>query len=212
MNLRHNIIIWDWNGTLLDDVDVCVSVMNELLMKRNLPLLTKEKYRKVFTFPIRNYYRSIGFDFDKEDFEKLAIEFIEKYLDSYDKFKLYKNARKLLATIKEKGYLQIILSASNKANLTEQLQLFGIEKYFSEIIGIDDHFAKSKKDHGKEILTRFGKDQKTIMIGDTFHDLEVANAIGCECILIANGHQDREILNQSNATIINELKEILVYL
>lgn len=48
-NIKH--IIWDWNGTLFDDVDICVDNINWLLKKYNLPEITKEKYREIFTFP-----------------------------------------------------------------------------------------------------------------------------------------------------------------
>jgi phosphoglycolate phosphatase len=205
----NNIVIWDWNGTLLDDVDVVIDIMNGVLSKRNLPLLTRERYRRVFTFPVKEYYKRLGFDFGKEKFEDLAIEFIEKYLVSYNKFKLYKGAEKTLASLKEKGYRQIILSAMNKAPLAEQVELFGLQKYFSDIIGIDDHFGKSKKDHGLEIIRKLEKGHKAIMIGDTLHDLEVAQAIGCKCILISHGHQDITVLSGAKAEIVSELKDVL---
>jgi phosphoglycolate phosphatase len=207
----NKIIIWDWNGTLLDDIDVVIDVMNGLLSKRNLPLLTRERYRNVFTFPIINYYKKLGFDFGKEKFEDLAIEFIEKYLVSYHRFKLYKGAEKTLACLKEEGYRQIILSATNKANLNEQIEIFGLQKYFSDIIGVDDHFGKSKKDHGLEIIRKLEKGHKATMIGDTLHDLEVAQAIGSKCILISHGHQDKAVLSGAKAEIVGELKDVLEY-
>ena len=70
-------IIWDWNGTLLNDTKLAVESMNKILLKRGLPVLTVERYKHVFTFPVRDYYQSVGFDFDKEPFEIPAMEFIE---------------------------------------------------------------------------------------------------------------------------------------
>ncbi len=57
-------LIWDWNGTLLDDVRMCVNVMNVLLDKYALPELTCEKYKQVFDFPVKDYYANLGFDFE----------------------------------------------------------------------------------------------------------------------------------------------------
>ena len=70
-------IIWDWNGTLLNDVDICVKSMNHLLEKRNLPLLDINRYKTVFGFPVKDYYAKIGFDFTKENFEIPANEYMD---------------------------------------------------------------------------------------------------------------------------------------
>ncbi len=62
-------IVWDWNGTLLNDVDLCFSCINRLLVSHDLkPLDTLSQYREVFTFPIEDYYKRVGFDFDKIPF------------------------------------------------------------------------------------------------------------------------------------------------
>jgi phosphoglycolate phosphatase len=70
-------IIWDWNGTLLNDLDFCISTINILLKKRELPLLNHYSYKEVFSFPVKDYYQAVGFDFSKEDFAIPAQEFID---------------------------------------------------------------------------------------------------------------------------------------
>ena len=62
-----NSIIWDWNGTLLNDLDLSVSTINTLLYKRELPLLKNDTYKEVFSFPVKDYYQAVGFDFMKEN-------------------------------------------------------------------------------------------------------------------------------------------------
>ncbi len=70
-------IIWDWNGTLLNDVDICIKSMNHLLEKRNLTLLDINRDKAVFGFPVKDYYAKIGFDFTKENFEIPANEYMD---------------------------------------------------------------------------------------------------------------------------------------
>ena len=65
--------------SLIDDVDICIVAMNKLLAARNLNLLTLEKYKQVFEFPVKNYYKKIGFIFDQEPFEIPAMQFIDGY-------------------------------------------------------------------------------------------------------------------------------------
>ena len=77
---KYSHIIWDWNGTLLDDVGACVRAINQMLGSRGLPLLKSvAAYRAVFGFPIEDYYRRVGFDFDKEPFADLSDEYIPIY-------------------------------------------------------------------------------------------------------------------------------------
>ena len=67
-------ILWDWNGTLLDDVEVALAAMNEMLARRGLPLLQgREPYRDIFTFPVRVYYTAAGLDLSAEPFECRSI-------------------------------------------------------------------------------------------------------------------------------------------
>ena len=68
-------VVWDWNGTLLDDAEVCLAVMDRMLVRRGLPPIgDMERYREIFTFPVRDYYALAGLDMDAEPFTDLADE------------------------------------------------------------------------------------------------------------------------------------------
>ena len=77
--IQEEIIFWDWNGTLLNDTETCLTTMNHMLRQRNMPEISFDLYKEVFGFPVIDYYRKIGFDFKRESFENLSIEFIEAY-------------------------------------------------------------------------------------------------------------------------------------
>ena len=66
---KYSHIIWDWNGTLLNDAWLCVEVMNGMLAKRNLPIRTLNQYMDIFDFPVKDYYVKLGYNFEKEPFE-----------------------------------------------------------------------------------------------------------------------------------------------
>ncbi len=71
-------VIWDWNGTLFDDLDFCLESINLLLQRHGLaPLPDIDAYKRVFRFPIREYYRDLGFQFDKTPYEELACEYMD---------------------------------------------------------------------------------------------------------------------------------------
>ncbi|MDA3881295.1 MAG: HAD family hydrolase [Prolixibacteraceae bacterium] len=204
-----NTIIWDWNGTLLNDIDVSIESINELLSNRNLPILTKEKYRDVFGFPIIDYYQRIGFDFAKESFDIPARQYIESYKKNYNKATLHKNANTLLEYYNTRGYKQLILSASEINMLREQISGHSISHFFNEIAGLSDIYAASKALLGIRTLENLGiSPLQACLIGDTTHDFEVAQEIGCHCILINGGHHSDKKLRQTGVSVLEEIKDI----
>jgi phosphoglycolate phosphatase len=210
--MRYSHIIWDWNGTLLDDVDWCVSVINRMLAKRNLKIFAETcDYHAVFSFPVIDYYRKIGFDFEKEPFADLAVEYVEDYYSDSEKFLLHENAEEVLREIHERGLKQVILSASEINYLKAQLSGFDIEKYFVQILGISDIYAGSKTETGLEFMRR-NNVERALLIGDTEHDFETAKALGADCVLIPGGHQSRERLETLGVPVLENLSEVLEFL
>jgi phosphoglycolate phosphatase len=206
---QRTTIIWDWNGTLLDDAEICLSAINIMLKLRKLPELSMRKYREVFTFPVINYYKEVGFDFDKEVWETLAIEFINLYLNALPGCGLTVSAAKTLELFKQKGYRQAIISAMQHDALTKSVSELGIHEYFDFIGGIGDHYGGGKIDNALNYIKQSGLNPAQItLIGDTIHDSEVAAELQCKCILVAAGHQSHKRLLKTGLQVINNLSEL----
>ncbi len=208
--MKNKLIIWDWNGTLLNDVEACVNSVNAMLEVRQIKLLNITSYKNVFTFPVQDYYKTIGFDFKEESFEKLAVEYIDLYKRNSIDSPLQEGSREALEFFKSGNYKQIIVSASEQLSLENQVEQRQISKYFDSIIGLNNIHAKSKLDNAINYLNNspINFDQ-IVLIGDTFHDYEVANEIGADCALVQNGHQNLNRFNlESKALIIKDLFEL----
>lgn len=206
-------VIWDWNGTLLDDAPVCLAAVNSMLRERGLPQLSAERYQEIFCFPVSDYYRKAGFDFEKEPFERLAVLYHERYLAASERCPLCEGALETLRELQRRGVRQAVLSASHQRHLLWQMGLFDIQGYFDEVLGIEDIYARSKAELGQDFVRRRGLDPAgVLLVGDTEHDCETARAIGCRCLLIPGGHQSPERLRRSGATVLSSRKEILEYL
>ena len=205
-----NSVIWDWNGTLLNDIDHCIRSINVLLNDRKLPEINKETYKEVFSFPVKEYYKTIGFDFEKEDFSIPAHQFIDIYNEGFDSCSLQKSTVEVLTYFKEKGIRQFVLSAMEHEMLEKTLEMKGITRFFEGIAGLKDHYAVSKIHQGKQLINDFNIDkEKTWLIGDTIHDFEVATELGIRCILIADGHQSEERLQKTGGTVISDIKQLI---
>ncbi|MCX6256286.1 MAG: HAD hydrolase-like protein [Bacteroidia bacterium] len=207
---KYKHIIWDWNGTLLDDVWLCVDVINEMLSSRGLELMSIEKYRRIFDFPVKNYYLEIGFDFNKEPFEKTGIEFINAYTQRQYQCSLQEKATDALKYFSESGFTQSVLSAREHQALIHNLEYYKIKNYFIKISGLNDNFAYGKNDSGIKLIKELNINPVEILfIGDTIHDVEVAREMACDCLLIAHGHQSLERLKTKTNRILPSLNDLI---
>ena len=205
-------LIWDWNGTLLNDVQMCVNVMNDLLQKYKLPELSCEKYKQVFDFPVKDYYARIGFDFDEIPFEKVGLEFMENYFKELPNSPLHFEVVQVLEEFKNMNINQLVLSAMEHNALERSLTEKGIRSYFSKVQGIDNHLANGKSVLGKGLLKSSGFAAKeTLLIGDTIHDLHVAQTMTCSCVLISNGHFSKERLLKEHDLVFDSLTDFMDY-
>ena len=137
-------IIWDWNGTLLDDSWLSVHVINKLLAKRQMPTIDHDHYTSIFGFPVIDYYKRLGFDFEAESFEVIGTEFIDGYEAQKFELELYKDTRQVLSTLANQGVTHSILSAYKQSLFWELIDHFELKDMFINILGLDDHYAHSK--------------------------------------------------------------------
>lgn len=211
MNLNKiKTILWDWNGTLLNDVNHCIRSMNCLLKRRNLQLLCKDRYHNVFTFPVKDYYEKLGFDFTKEPFEIPAEEFIVEYNRGITEIPLYPDAVKVLQFFQQTHIKQYIVSAMQHDSLLETVRERMIEQFFIRVNGIEDNLAFGKIALALQIIREEQLDAlSTLFIGDTLHDYEVATEAGINCVLIANGHQSYHRLAGAGVPVFGSLEEFV---
>ena len=206
MNIKH--IVWDWNGTLLDDNWLSIKAINILLEKYNLPKVDKERYLKLFSFPVIDYYKKLGFDFDKTPFNIVGTKFIKEYTKRMYKLKMQDGALETLKYLKVSGVSQSLLSAAKQQMLDNLMKFHNIEDYFIRVTGLSDHYANSKLVAGKAWVDELNLNPKEVLlIGDTLHDAEVADEIGTQCALISQGHATYERLLGSGENVFHNLFE-----
>ena len=206
--MKYKTVIWDFNGTLLSDMDLSVSAMNTVLKRRALlPIPDLSAFRDVFGFPVEDYYARIGFDFSREPYRIPADEWVELYSEKMFDCPLTAGANEALNALKTAGLSQMILSASEKARLIKHLEKLPIAEYFDEIHGTGDVYAKGKSDLAK-MLSKKAEIFPAVLIGDTDHDLECAKMIGCDCILFSEGFMSEKRLRILGVPVFDSLFEI----
>jgi phosphoglycolate phosphatase len=211
----YNHIIWDWNGTLFNDVELCANVMNLLLTQESLPNISIKKYKEIFTFPVIEYYKIAGHTFEKKSFEVLGKQFMDEYETRKNNCDLFIGVREILTELQSKNIQQHLLSAYEQNSLNNILKYFAIDSYFQNVIGLDNIYAGGKSHLAKKLALKIrsnGSAGNILLIGDTIHDYEVANEINSDCILISHGHQDEERLLKLGISVASDFEQLKILL
>ena len=207
MNVKY--LIFDFNGTVLNDVAVCLEAENRTIAHFGLDRgpLTLDEYLHIFTFPVQKYYEKVGFDWSVNSYEEVGKYWYDNYRALKDEYRVYDGVIEVLKKSHELGNRNILLSASSLETLKEQLEELKIGEYFDEVLGIGNIYAKSKVDIAINWMQ--GKDPKDcLMIGDTLHDVETAEAMGIDCVLVSGGHQAKEILCDNYDKVVDDIREV----
>jgi phosphoglycolate phosphatase len=201
--VRH--VVWDWNGTLLDDTAACVATINRMMAARGLGSVDAVRYREVFGFPVRGYYEALGFDFAREDWDAVANEYHRVYAEESRRAALREGMRAVLTSLHAAGVPMSVLSASEHSRLEQMLREHAVAHYFGCVRGLSDLYAHSKVEAGRALLRVMDRSpSEVVLIGDTTHDHEVADALGCRCVLMAGGHQSASRLRACGVQVADD--------
>ena len=205
-------IIFDWNGTLLDDARISYELCEQAFREHEMGPISFDEYRKELIYPVKNFYIQHGFDDTKFDYSKLAIVYHERYIEGLDNLSLFSDVKEILDFLKSNNVTLSILSALEQNMLVNSVKKFGIYDYFDDICGLKDMNAGSKVDNARIWLNLANyKNDEVLMIGDTAHDSEVAKALDFDCLLVARGDQHKDTLLKTGYKVFDSLKEVLEY-
>ena len=194
-NIKH--IVWDWNGTLVNDGWLFVELINRVLKKRTLREITIDIYREEFCFPLEKYYKKIGFDFNLEPYEIPSMEFVDLYNKNKYRPRLYSGAINLLKKLCDLGIKNYLLSAQNEVSLKELVKFYKIEPYFEKIRGTTNFHARGKDLVAKEMLKEIPSVESVLFVGDTNMDMDIAKMHASKFVAIAFGHQSGKRFKKS---------------
>jgi len=186
--------------------------VNTLLGERGIPMIgSRDEYREKFDFPIIDYYRDLGFNFDTDPYEVLAELWVELYMRDLDSAPMFEGVPAALDFFESRGVRQSVLSASELGMLTAQLRGLGIYHRFEEVLGIDNIYGDSKLALAEDWRRRH-PDERVMFIGDTTHDCHTAEILGADCFIVCAGHQCKKRFDGARAQIFDSLEALVEHL
>ena len=203
--MKYSHILWDWNGTLLNDVDCAVASVNDILVQNGLPATDFDTYVQTMEYPLEVYYRKLMGDYD---YRAVMEQFQQGYAAHFESAQLSAGVQETLETLRAAGARQFIVSAFEQTRLLQYVRRFSIAQYFEQISGANDILVGSKSDRARQILENIPA-HNAVFIGDTVSDYQTAQEIGCDCILYSGGHQHRKSLLNLGCPVAENMKQIV---
>lgn len=209
--LSYSHVVFDWNGTLVDDVALAVGSVNAVRAELGMSSVTLAQYRRSFRFPIQVFYEDLGFDFEHTGFEEL----VEAYLGHFDagvsECDFCPGAFELVSQLKTHGAQVAVLSASHQKTLIETAKRNDLHSHIDHFFGLEDSAASGKLDRARDLdrLMKRPANARVLMIGDTDHDAEVAFDRGWDFLAVATGHQDVARLHVTGAPVVQTLRDVV---
>lgn len=208
---KYTHIIWDWNGTLLNDVSASLASVNDMLDLRGMPHIELDFYKECIGVPIRRFYDRV-FNMDKEDYSIIIKQYNEGYLRHLESCGLTDGAREAIDYFASCGMNQAVVSSSNNDQLCENIRKYGLENCFDAVLGSADFFAGSKIDRARNYLKKTGGEAaKTLVIGDLEHDADMAKELGADCVLLTSGHEHITRLKDAKVPLIDDLYALIEF-
>jgi phosphoglycolate phosphatase len=205
--LRH--VVFDWNGTLLDDVGLAAECTSRVLVARGHAPIDWAAYRQHFCFPIRRFYEHLGVAFaDDADFERLMGAYLQLFDERALGCSLHAGAAELFEALTARGVGLSILSSTQAPTLRQAVSRFSLERYVSNVLGLESLDAAGKHDLARGLQARLDLPAESVWyVGDTDHDMEIAALTGWRPFLVSFGHQASP--TGPAATRLERLGEIL---
>jgi phosphoglycolate phosphatase-like HAD superfamily hydrolase len=204
---RH--IVWDWNGTLLDDLHVVIEAVNLSMGALGLDPIDEHGYRDHFTRPVRAFYDSVlGRLVGDDEWERLNQGFHDHYFTLVTTAQLAPDAERALSLAEEGGWGQSLLSMSPQSHLESVVASSGIAHYFGRIDGLSGTTGGVKARHLEEHLSALDvAPGRVVVIGDTPDDAAAARHVGASVVLYDGGSHHIPILEEVGAPLAHTLIE-----
>lgn len=203
-------IIWDYNGTIVNDVLASVEAVNFMLDNRGLEHTDIEAYKNNIDMPILNYYKTVGIC---DDVSKLSIEYRQGLMNNSHLISIFEGVRDVIEAANKKGIKSILLSSLYHEYLIEEVTDYGIKDLFYIIQGMPDRYVGSKTQNAIDILNEEGiLPENVLCVGDLKSDAELARSIGADCLLVDSGHMSRERLEKTGFKVVSSICDVVDFL
>ena len=214
MRSPFELLVFDWDGTLMDSAAAIAEAIQAACADLDLPVPPTAQARYVIGLGLTDAMRHILPDLPENEYPKIVDRYRLHFLKRDGGTTLFAGAEEMIKDLRERGYMLAVATGKSRRGLDRALEGTGLRGYFDATRCADEGFAKPHPGMLMNILdTLATSSDKALMIGDTTHDLTMANAASVAAAAITHGAHEREALaNCQPLVMVNNLQELREWL
>ena len=211
---RFNLIVFDWDGTLVDSTTLIGEALQHACRELGLPVPDDAAARYVIGLGLADAMKLVAPDLPPSRYPELGARYGEHYLAREREIPLFDGARELLAELDAAGYLLAIATGKTRAGLARSMARIGLDGVFHATRCADEGFPKPHPDMLLHLMERLAVEpHATLMIGDTTHDLDLAQNAGAAGLAVTYGaHPSEGLTSRAPLAAVDSIPELRVWL
>ena len=182
---KFDLIVFDWDGTLMDSTTAIIASMQAAARDLGVTVPDKRAASYVIGLGLQDALQAAVPDLDPRHYPKMAERYRHHYLSQDHQLSLFAGAREMLDDLVEQGYFLAVATGKSRVGLNRALAASGVTSLFDATRCADETFSKPNPAMLLELTRELGQDmRRTVMIGDTTHDMQMAGNAGAAAISV----------------------------
>lgn len=195
MAKRYELIVFDWDGTLMDSAAAIVAAIQAACRDLAIEPPSDERARHIIGLGLHDALRGVLPDLDPARYPEVANRYRHHYLACDHELELFAGAFEMIEALGEAGFMLAVATGKSRPGLLRALAGSGLERFFHATRCADECHSKPHPQMLLELMDEFAvAPERTLMIGDTTHDLLMAKNAGVPALAVAYGAHPREVL------------------
>jgi len=193
MAKQFDLIVWDWDGTLADSTGMITRAIVKAAEQAGLPPLTPEQASSIIGLGLRESIQSLYPDISEEQARALATNYNLNYFAAESEILLFSSAAETIKTLNRRGYKLAVATGKSRRGLNLALEHTQLRQFFHATRTVDECFSKPHPQMLDELMDDLvALPERTLMIGDTSYDLQMARNAGVPAIGVTFGAQSAD--------------------
>ena len=195
MKNKYDLIVWVWDGTLADSTGMITQALVSAAAQVGLPTLAPEKARSIIGLGLKESIFALYGDLPIEQARSLATQYNTNYYAGEGAIPLFAEAKDTILSLHKRGYKLAVATGKGRRGLNLALEHVGLGAYFHATKTVDECFSKPHPQMLDELMDALVVlPERTLMIGDTHYDIEMAKNAGVTVAAVSYGAQPTEVL------------------
>lgn len=214
MAKRFDLLVFDWDGTLMDSASAIVAAIQAACRDLGIEEAPESRARHVIGLGLADALRHAVPDLPEHHYPKMVDRYRHHYLSRDHELTLFAGVAEMISELQGSGFMLAVATGKSRLGLDRALKVSGLGSAFSDSRCADECHSKPHPQMLEELIVAFGTTpDRTLMIGDTTHDLMMAGNAGVAAVGVSYGaHPRQSLVDLAPATVVDTVSELREWL